>query len=364
MQLDLITETNSDLTVVNAARCSFDKESQWERVHNFSKCNYNVDADICLPCEDWHWQQQLSAADIKLINYLATHHHWTPFAHCQEVFALHMTDFELLDFFVKANLSGFEWCNFESEGAVHDGGINIRGSLYAWLTNSRYLPDDIAYNILVALFDRYPISVRALFEPHDDIQAINKLVKYEPSRVKLMSKGDFDGFGLLTTYDELISYTLRLHIPIFVKRQLETHRRNFVMTDIEDFAQNEVSRRYVQSDPEIYTPAEWRVQAQDKKQGSSGDVLTGYELLVATANYSHHTYTSIVWYNHFNKLQIAHEQSRMILPLSTYTTVWWTGSLKSWKRMLQLRTDSHAQSETQEVAVMIAQVLTDVGAAL
>jgi len=61
MQVTLIDHMGSDLTVVNAARVSFNKESQ--RVQNGSL-------------------QDLSDADQKLIKYLAEHGHWSPFSHC------------------------------------------------------------------------------------------------------------------------------------------------------------------------------------------------------------------------------------------------------------------------------------------
>jgi len=53
MKVDLIDHMGSDLTVVNAARVSFDKTSS-----------------------------TLDNKDIKLINYLARHNHWSPFSHC------------------------------------------------------------------------------------------------------------------------------------------------------------------------------------------------------------------------------------------------------------------------------------------
>ena len=59
-----IDHMGSDLTVVNSARVSFNKESSWE---------YESQEDI--PC--------LSDKDKKLVSYLARHGHWTPFAHPQ-----------------------------------------------------------------------------------------------------------------------------------------------------------------------------------------------------------------------------------------------------------------------------------------
>ena len=55
----------SDLTVVNAARVSFDKVSDWEVIPEAG------------PLKGY-----LKFEDEKLIRYLAKHNHWTPFGHC------------------------------------------------------------------------------------------------------------------------------------------------------------------------------------------------------------------------------------------------------------------------------------------
>ena len=57
IKAEYIQHMGSDLTVVNAARVSFNKESE-----------------------------HLDEKDIKLINYLAKHNHWTPFAHSMITF--------------------------------------------------------------------------------------------------------------------------------------------------------------------------------------------------------------------------------------------------------------------------------------
>ena len=62
MQAELISCLGTDLTVVNAARVSFDKESDWEVNHSVRK--------------------ELSSKDAALIRYLAKHDHFTPFTHC------------------------------------------------------------------------------------------------------------------------------------------------------------------------------------------------------------------------------------------------------------------------------------------
>tara|TARA_R110002012_G_scaffold75735_1_gene191273 strand:+ start:1820 stop:2515 length:696 start_codon:yes stop_codon:yes gene_type:complete len=64
MEAELIDSSGTDLTVVNSARVSFDKESDW---------NKDIPA-IGI--------QELKESDVKLINYLAQHNHFTPFTHC------------------------------------------------------------------------------------------------------------------------------------------------------------------------------------------------------------------------------------------------------------------------------------------
>lgn len=71
MKAEYINHMGSDLTVVNAARVSFDKESEFER----SPSGEAFPAPL--------FKETLSAADTKLIAYLAKHNHWTPFSHPQ-----------------------------------------------------------------------------------------------------------------------------------------------------------------------------------------------------------------------------------------------------------------------------------------
>lgn len=65
MRAELIDHMGDDLAVVNAARVSFDKVSEWD-------VNYDQ-----VPCG----VERLSDEDTRLIQYLANHNHWTPFSH-------------------------------------------------------------------------------------------------------------------------------------------------------------------------------------------------------------------------------------------------------------------------------------------
>ena len=74
--VDYVDHMGSDLTVCNAARVSFNKESEWgldfDAIERLKSCPYNKD-DVRI----------LKEKDEKLIRYLAKHNHWTPFAHPQ-----------------------------------------------------------------------------------------------------------------------------------------------------------------------------------------------------------------------------------------------------------------------------------------
>lgn len=84
MKAELIDVMGDDLRVVNAARVSFDKESEWEEDFVPAMCP-REDGTCCGrgpgDCPDDYHYKELSEKDQKLLNYLAKHNHWTPFSH-------------------------------------------------------------------------------------------------------------------------------------------------------------------------------------------------------------------------------------------------------------------------------------------
>ena len=198
IKVELIDKMGSDLSVVNAARVSFDKSSDWQIGYN---------------------GKQLNDADKRLIKYLATHNHWSPFSHA------------------------------------------------------------------------------------------------------------FASF--------------RIKAPIFVARQLVKHQVGL--------SWNEVSRRYVSTEPEFYLPKTWRKAAENVKQGSSDeDSKTTWDYaacqLIEEAD---------MIYKQLLNDGVCAEQARMILPQNTMTEWIWSGSLYAFARVCNLRLDSHTQQETQTVARLI-----------
>ena len=54
------------------------------------------------------------------------------------------------------------------------------------------------------------------------------------------------------------------------------------------------------------------------------------------------------------QIGIAPEMARMVLPMSTYTEWYWTGSLLAFSRVCELRLMPDAQKETREIARLIS----------
>ena len=125
--------------------------------------------------------------------------------------------------------------------------------------------------------------------------------------------------------------------PIFVARQLVKHK--FLRW-------NEISRRYVDDEPEFYVPEVWRGRSADKKQGSEGVIDT-----TISPDYINNQARMI--YKNLLDNGVAPEQARMVLPQSTMTEWYWSGSLDAFADMCRLRCASDTQAETRIVADQI-----------
>ena len=128
--------------------------------------------------------------------------------------------------------------------------------------------------------------------------------------------------------------SFHIKAPIFVARQLVKHK--FLRW-------NEISRRYVADAPEFYTPDAWRGRADNVKQGSGGTVKSN-------ANVDYQNSSMLKTYNQLLDEGVAPEMARMVLPQSTMTEWYWSGSLDAFADMCRLRCAKDTQVETQHVA--------------
>jgi thymidylate synthase (FAD) len=120
---------------------------------------------------------------------------------------------------------------------------------------------------------------------------------------------------------------------------------------------NEISGRYVKMH-DLYEPAVWRRQSEDRKQGSDG-VVSEPEQKVCHERYLNAVNGCLVAYQKMIDMGVAREQARMVLPLSVYTECIWTVSLQALLHFVRLRDESHAQEEIREYARVFSLILEE-----
>lgn len=145
-----------------------------------------------------------------------------------------------------------------------------------------------------------------------------------------------------TTPFEMCEVVFHLKMPIFIARQWVRHRTASI---------NEYSARYSVMTDEFYVPESEYLKKQSKtnNQGSDGDISQNLRdiIKVKLKNIFDSTYKE---YDDFLTLDLSRELSRMVLPVSNYTEMYWKMNLHNLFHFLKLRTDSHAQQEIQDYA--------------
>ena len=172
-------------------------------------------------------------------------------------------------------------------------------------------------------------------------------------RIKEMSEGDTKLIRYLAKHNHWspfghASVQFRIKAPIFVARQLVKHQVGLTW--------NEISRRYVEYEPEFYEVDKWRGRPINKKQGSSEEEIEwvdGNEEVSTTSLQTEIEALAEYNYNWMLRAGVAPEQARMILPQSMMTEWYWSGTLYAFARICNLRCAQDAQYETRIVANLI-----------
>jgi len=139
------------------------------------------------------------------------------------------------------------------------------------------------------------------------------------------------------------------------------------------FTFQEFSQRYAVV--EDIEPIEFRLQAEKNRQSSTEVVGKIYqyescdlivdleEAFIDNVEFTNwlvkvgkHLEQGMSLYKEGIELGIAKECARMILPMATKTTLYMTGSVRSWIHFLQIRDDGHAQKEAQLIAKDIKKI--------
>lgn len=160
---------------------------------------------------------------------------------------------------------------------------------------------------------------------HDRVnnETAPKLLKY------LITSGHWSPF-------EMISFGVEIETSRAIAQQILRHR---------SFSFQEFSQRYAKvTDME---PMQFREQAVKNRQSSTTEIdpSDGWQDLAHA-----HVVAGQKLYSEMVDAGVAKECARMILPLTTQTTIVMHGTLRSWIHFFNQRCDKHAQLEIQQIA--------------
>lgn len=180
-----------------------------------------------------------------------------------------------------------------------------------------------------------------------DLTVVNAARVSFAKTVDTMTERDNKLIGFLAKHDHISPFfhpqiRLRIKMPIFVAREWFRHTIGL--------ARNEVSRRYVDSRPEIWCPQAEGLRERDPKlkQGSKETPVEGADILVEEIRSDGER--AVTFYESLMARGVAPEIARSVLPQGMYTEFIETGSLAAYARIWELRTDPGAQREIQAYA--------------
>lgn len=142
----------------------------------------------------------------------------------------------------------------------------------------------------------------------------------------------------------------RVSAPIPIRTQCFKHKIGLV--------ENEESRRYISSTPEIYIPEFFRSKPEGSiKQGSAGKAQESDNWI---EHYKAVTKEALDCYLGMLNDGICPEQARFILPQGAIVNWIWTGNLVSFANFFNKRTDTNAQKEVQMVAEPLGKLVESI----
>jgi thymidylate synthase (FAD) len=144
---------------------------------------------------------------------------------------------------------------------------------------------------------------------------------------------------------------LRFHVeaPIFVFREWHRHRAGH--------SYNEMSGRYVELPRKFYRPKTWRKQVG--KPGNYTYVDMGRDAELDTLMESAYIRAWSV-YQDLLAAGVAKEQARAVLPVGTYSQMFWSCNPRSFMHFLSLRNAPNAMKEIRDLAEQAEKVFATV----
>ena len=356
--VELIDSMGNDLTVVNAARVSFDKQSEYRTIGVQEE--YDVDSRLIS-----HYPiEVLKEEDEKLIKYLARHNHWSPFAHTGITLRVSAPIFVARQL-VKHQVGG------------------------VWNEVSRRYVDD---EITVYLPDILRTKAEHVKQGSSDVPCVptgkdgvcpncgtpfvskGNTQKYCSSKCQgehyrkmpwgwrkkklatLRSSADRRGIKCTLTEEDIEMPVLCPYLDIPLDYTNDSIQDNSPSVDRIDNTKGYIAGNIqtisalankMKTDSDLTTLTKF---AKSVLMRHSGIMVEPYSGLYGAYKQMCDLYDSLITQG------VAPEQARMFLPQGAMTSWYWTGSLMFFHRVFRQRTDSHAQLETQEVALQIGNI--------
>lgn len=171
------------------------------------------------------------------------------------------------------------------------------------------------------------------------------------ARVSNMKNQGTDSVGLLRylikhkhwSPFEMVNLCVEIETSRAISAQFMRHR---------SFSFQEFSQRY--SKVVEFEPVQLRKQAETNRQSSTEDVPQDsheYSAVEYALNACGEAYSDLI------KCGVSRETARMILPMTSKTTFYMNGTLRSWLHFLEVRNHSHAQREAQDIAKEIEKII-------
>lgn len=359
-QVTLIDKMGDDLRVVDAARVSFNKQSEWEEAHDY-------DPKTGRPIYSEYY---LGDKDVRLINYLARHNHWTPFSHVMFTFRIKMPIFvarqwykhqvgftrnevsrryvdDNLEFYVpdrwrlraenKKQGSSDEWVRYSNPNPGHC--FMCGGQIPEDSKRIKYCSKQCSTEANNTLTD----PLRKIYS-HKKSNAKRKGVEFSIAFEEIHWPIKCPVLGFEIDYS-------------FGNKGLKPNSPSFDRID--------PNKGYIPGNVQIISN-----QANMMKSHAGAEDLVKFaEWVLLTnkgyvPNYSRSpeglVKESIALYNHMvDDLNIAPEMARMVLPSNLFTEFYETASLAGYARLCGLRDQSDTQLETQKYAQAISSIIQD-----
>jgi len=257
----------------------------------------------------------------RLTKFLVRENHWTPLAHGMLTLVCHEKVLPVEDILQSRRLlAGLHFYRDRNTW-------RITGSLWGFLQLGSFLGLKEIFDVLEG---KAPVAVAAFMDKHNLAPATTDKRLFH--------------YGETPSHHQWATFLIEVPFPI--RTQIFKHKDGFV--------ENEVSRRYVNSTPELFDLDGWRSKPSNAKQGSGRQMyLSGWnEALTWLADY-----LAVASYNRLIRLGVCAEQARFKLPQGAMTKFIWTGTKESYDRFFGLRIKPDAQLEVKLVAQQIAKTI-------